>query len=183
MLVVIALRIASNLSYKSKKFRFKSILNNSINLLINSESLNFNLNILQKKANKINFICSHSSDLGNVDSINQSEIKNSVFELVENQEIVLTGWAINPDKSKGKKVLITMGDDNKIVKETQVNLPRPDVADYFSNPIYLNSGWLLSFIPTINASQDPVKFRVWSYDPITKEAYLFKEFYLKFHES
>lgn len=256
LLVIIALIIASNLSYKSKKFRFKSILNNSINLLItfsltfillinlqfkylkqdlnnlsnivasntqnwqenlnsdqpiaiyttilthyvgrtylddgfypscdkeeefnvfaeryanyfnknklyvipfNSESPNFNLNILQKKANKINFICSHSSDLGNVDSINQSEIKNSVFELVENQEIVLTGWAINPDKSKGKKVLITMGDDNKIVKETQVNLPRPDVADYFNNPIYLNSGWLLSFIPTINASQDPVKFRV-----------------------
>ncbi|WP_330203916.1 hypothetical protein [Cyanobacterium sp. Dongsha4] len=149
----------------------------------NSESSSLNVNISPKKANRIDFICSHSSDFGNVDSINQSEIKNSVFELVENQEIVLTGWAINPDKSKGKKVLITMGDDNKIIKETQVNLARPDVADYFNNPIYLDSGWSVSFIPTINASEDPVKFRVWSYDPIIKEAYLFKEFYLKFQES
>lgn len=127
---------------------------------------------------KINFIC--SNHVSSIDLFNKNPITNSVIEVPENQPIELMGWAVNPDQTKAKKVIITTGENHQIVAEAEVNIPRPDVADYFNNSTYFNSGWSISFIPTIEPSKNPVKFSAWAYNPDEKEAYLFKEFDLKF---
>lgn len=127
---------------------------------------------------KINFICSHH--VSSVDLINKNSITNSVIEVPENQAIELMGWAINPDQTKAKKVILTTGDDHQIVAEAEVNILRPDVADYFNNSNFRDSGWMITFIPTTDSSDNPIKFSTWTYNPDTREAHLFKEFYLKF---
>lgn len=145
---------------------------------IDSQPMDLTFDSSLNNKEKINFICSHH--ISSIDSVNKNPITNSVIEVPENQIIELMGWAINPDQTKAKKVILTTGDHNQIVAEAEVNIPRPDVADYFNNSNFRDSGWMITFIPTTESSDNPIKFSAWTYNPDTKEAHLFKEFYLKF---
>lgn len=105
---------------------------------------------------------------GFVDAVNNSgTLKHNVNK---NGTVTLTGWAINPEKTKAaEKVIVTLADTNQVVAIANVNIARPDVAKALKNPAYKTSGWNTSFksnsLPT-----GRILLKAWAYDPVTKEA-------------
>src|SRR5205823_5733169 len=60
-----------------------------------------------------------------------------------NEKVVAIGWAGDwEDGSKPTSVTISV--DGKVAGTTAAANPRPDVAAYFSNPAFANTGWSLA---------------------------------------
>lgn len=129
----------------------------------------------------IRFICQYSQ--GSVDMINDSTQTGSVITVSKDKSLEIQGWAVKPDKTEANNVLITMGNENKIMEKIPVNQSRLDVAKFLKSPNLVNSGWSGNLTPPFSKEQEnPVIFRAWAYDAEKKSAYLFREFYLQFDE-
>ncbi|MDJ0743971.1 MAG: hypothetical protein QNJ32_11480 [Xenococcaceae cyanobacterium MO_167.B27] len=131
--------------------------------------------------NKIDFVCSFAS--GNVEHINQVRILDQVSEVHINETLEISGWVINPDKTIPKRVVITMEDDKNLLVDTTVDIPRPDIAEYFKNPALLNSGWKATFTPRTEWEGKTITFKIWAYNPDIKIANLAKDFTIRFFSS
>ena len=148
-------------------------------------------NIISQKIksleNKIYFACSLS--FGNIEGINKFTNLNRftnpdrVIEVKIDENVEIVGWAINPDKTKAKMIIITVEDDENLLVNTPVNIPRPDVAEYFKNPNLVNSGWKAILTPSSEWDGQIITFKVWTYNPDTKIANFSQDFVLKFTDN
>jgi hypothetical protein len=79
----------------------------------------------------------------NIESINDVLLKNLASPIhISHDYLKLTGWALNsPELDVAKDVLVQI--DNKLYK-TNYGFQRPDVAKYYKNDNYVNSGWRIS---------------------------------------
>ena len=135
------------------------------------------VNILDNKT-QVYFDCSVA--LGNIDKINEVINQNQVIDAKVSDPIELLGWAINPNRSKAKRIIITKENDKNILINIPVNIPRPDVAKFLNNPSVINSGWKAVLTPNSEWNGQTITFKVWTYDPDTKIADFFQKFVLSF---
>ncbi|VEP13664.1 conserved membrane hypothetical protein [Hyella patelloides LEGE 07179] len=131
--------------------------------------------------NKIYFACSYT--LGNVEKINKVTNTGQVIDVKIDETVEVLGWAINPDKSKAKRIIITVENDKNLLVNIPLGIPRPDVAEYFNNPNLVDSGWKTTFTASPEWDGQTIAFKVWTYNPDTKIANFSQEFILNFYSN
>ena len=123
---------------------------------------------------------------GNIEQINQYgwDIVHSdqLMEVNTNETVEIMGWAINPDQSKAKRIIITVENDENFLVNTPIDIPRlGGIAEYFNDPDLVKSGWKAIFQPFPEWDGKIITFKVWTYDPTTKIAHFNQEFKLSFY--
>ncbi len=109
---------------------------------------------------------------GSIDAVNDSA--TTTHEVTASTPITVAGWAIIPAKNRpANQILLTIGEDNKIIGVATVDQPRPDVATALKNPAVEKSGWVATVDPSLLPAEQ-VTIKAWAYDAETKEANLLK---------
>jgi len=77
--------------------------------------------------------------------------------LTPNGCLYLSGWVVDAEKNSTVDQVVAVV-NNEIVMESPVNIDRPDVADVYKNPDFINSGWQMEirgqFLPYGESSID-----------------------------
>ncbi len=80
------------------------------------------------------------------------------------ETLTLTGWSILPKINQpADAVYLSEGTNNRLIAVGQVNINRPDVAQFLSNLKAKKSGWVLR-VPTAILSPGNHLMKVWNYD-------------------
>ncbi len=143
---------------------------------------------MKNRKNKIDFACSFTPGnaklvLGNVEQINQLTSLDQIIEVNIDDTVEIYGWAMNPDNSPPEKIIITLENNENLLVDQTLDIPRPDIAKHFGNPSLLNSGWKATFSPKPEWNGQTLTFIVWAYNPDTKIANFAKDFTIRFSSS
>jgi hypothetical protein len=86
-------------------------------------------------------------------------------------QIIVSGWARNPDTGNAANEVIVVGDNQKILSYTKVYKQRPDVEQIYQNKALSSSGWSATVDKNL-LSVGSNTLKAYVYDSLTKKAYL-----------
>lgn len=115
----------------------------------------------------INYITDKTNDyIGSLDLADWNK-----DELTGQTQTLVSGWVANKMiKDELIWVLLTSYPTNKTLAITKTGVPRPDVANYFQEIKYQNSGWSIEI--SSNNLSDIQEIQAWVYDPKANSAFL-----------
>jgi hypothetical protein len=123
---------------------------------------------IDRNESSIDFACPPSQSVGYLDTVNG--FYGQEVTVTKGQPLIITGWAIKPERSQpAAKVIITVGDENKVVATVRTGQERPDVAKSFKNQALSYSGWRAT-ISLGDIPHQTFTLKAWAYDPTTKIA-------------
>lgn len=107
--------------------------------------------------------------LDSIDSIDsKQESKEKHFE--RGNVIYASGWATRKlNQEKSYWVLLTYDSNNQPLAVAETGEPRPDVAKYFNNSNYTNSGWSINFNSEL-MPEGVHDIKSWIYNPTNNSA-------------
>lgn len=111
--------------------------------------------------NNIRFLDSQIDGIGTMDT----QTKNQDKPFKRGDTISVYGWAIRKSSEVERTwVLLTYGSNNKPLVITGSGVSRPDVAEYFKNSKYTNSGWSIDF-RSKDMPEGVHNIKAWIYEP------------------
>jgi hypothetical protein len=91
--------------------------------------------------------------------------------LTQNTPIPIMGWAVLPGQNQvPDQIILTVGNNYRIVAKTSVKIDRPDIAAQFNRPNLIQSGWMVELNPSIFTAK-PMVLRAWAYDSTHQKVY------------
>ena len=102
-----------------------------------------------------------------IDIINENLIRETKEPIsISENKVKISGWAIDQpaQKSASDVIVVIDGKDYKSTFGTE----RPDVADFYNNSAYNNSGWRIE-IPTalIGKGEHKLKLKILAFDKLS----------------
>ncbi len=166
------------LSYFDKQKLYAS----SLETLTINNKLRETAKEIKSLENKIHFSCffPFMNPFGNVEQISGITHSGQIIEININDTVEILGWAINPDKTRAKRIIITVENEENFLVHIPLDISRADVAQYFENENLINSGWKAKLTPSPDWDGQTLNFKVWTYDPDTKIANFNQDFVLNF---
>lgn len=142
---------------------------------VNLISYNFANNSMQQKDNIINL-----PKLKNIKFLSEITDKyNGIMDsksqeqkiLKQGEAIFINGWSFEKNQVGAKKlpILITYSSNNYLLGITETGDSRPDVAKFFNQRSYYNSGWSTS-LSSYNLPKGVHKIKAWIYERETNQA-------------
>jgi hypothetical protein len=122
-----------------------------------------------KDLGNIKIILGYQYFAGLINQVNNST--ESEQTITKNTPIKVIGWAVLPRQNKvPDQVILTVGNNYRIVAKTSVNIDRPDIAAQFNRPNLIQSGWMVELNPSI-FTDEPIVLRAWAYDSTHQKVY------------